>query len=260
MTVRDTPWPDGTPCWVDLMVPDPRMAMDFYGALLGWTFVDQGDEYGHYLLCSIDGRQVAGISGSPPGQEEEQVGWTTYLATSDVDKTVAAVTENGGQVLMPAMDVGTIGRMAIAADPTGAVFGLWQAKQYTGVELANVVNALTWNECITRDVERARAFYGEVFGHEFDDMSGGGFTYLTIKVGGNVVGGIGEMNADAPADVPPHWSAYFRVGDTDAAVARVRELGGSLVRPPQDSPFGRLATVTDNQGAYLVLIAVPEPA
>ncbi|PXY32823.1 VOC family protein [Prauserella muralis] len=260
MTIRDTPWPDGTPCWVDLMVPDPRMAMDFYGALLAWDFADQGDAYGNYLLCSVDGRQVAGIGGIPPDQQGMPAAWTTYLATSDVDKAAAAITESGGQIMMPAMDVGAMGRMAIATDPTGAVFGLWQAGEHHGVELANTVSALTWNECITRDVERAKTFYGEVFGYEFDDMSGGGFTYLTLKVGGNVVGGLGELNAEAPADVPAHWSAYFQVADTDAAVARAQELGGSLVRPAQDSPFGRLATVTDNQGAHLVLIAVPDTA
>ncbi|MEU6643799.1 VOC family protein [Saccharomonospora sp. NPDC046836] len=260
MTTRDTPWPDGTPCWVDLMVPDPRMAMDFYGALLGWDFADQGDEAGNYLLCSRQGRNVAGIGAIPPDQAGARAAWTIYLATSDLAKIVAAISESGGNIVMPPMDVMQAGKMAIAADPTGSVFGLWQAVQHTGIQLANVPNSAVWMECITRDFDRAKGFYGTVFGYEFDDMSAGGYSYAALKVGGNVVGGLGQMSSEAPADVPPHWSVYFGVTDTDAAVARVGELGGDVVRPPTDSPYGRMSTVTDNQGSYFVLISVTESA
>ncbi|PXY19788.1 glyoxalase [Prauserella coralliicola] len=262
MVTRDTPWPDGTPCWVDLMVPDPRMAIDFYGALFAWAFADQGDETGNYLLASLGGRQVAGVMGGvPPDQEAPPAAWTTYLATSDIDKTVAAISQNGGQVMTPPMEVGQAGKLAIAADPTGAVFGLWQAGERNGVGLANVAGALTWSECMTRDHDRAKDFYAQVFGHAFDDMSAEGFRYATLKVGGKVVGGIGQLPDEVPADVPPHWSVYFAVTDTDATVVRVTELGGGLVREPWDSPYGRLAQVVDNQGAHFqVITAIPADA
>ncbi|WP_199435459.1 VOC family protein [Qaidamihabitans albus] len=258
MTFRDSPWPDGTPCWADLMVPDPRMAMDFYGALFGWTFADQGDEAGNYLMCTIDGRAVAGIGGIPPDQAGMPAAWTTYLATSDIDKSVDAVGAAGGQIMMPPMDVLAAGKMAITADPTGAAFGLWQAGEHFGAALANVPGAMAWNECMTRDFDTAKAFYGDAFGYEFDDMSAGGFSYATIKINGEVVGGVGGLPGEVPAEVPAHWSTYFGVVDTDAAVAKVTQLGGDVLRAPADSPYGRVAQVTDNQGAALMLVSIDE--
>ncbi|PRX44344.1 hypothetical protein B0I33_112222 [Prauserella shujinwangii] len=255
MTIRDTPWPDGTPCWADLVAPDPRMAMDFYGALFAWAFADQGDEAGNYLLCSLGGRTVAGIGSVPPGQEGMPAAWTTYLATSDVDTSVSAVTGAHGQVLVPPMDVLSAGRMAVAADPTGAVFGLWQAGDTLGAQLVNVPGAMIWNECMTRDAETARDFYRDVFGHEFDDLSAGGFRYVTVRVRGEVAGGLGELPGEVPASVPAHWSVYFGVSDPDAAVERVERLGGRVLRPPSDTPFGRMAQVTDNQGAAFCVIS-----
>ncbi|EHR49160.1 lactoylglutathione lyase family protein [Saccharomonospora marina XMU15] len=256
MTVRDTPWPQGTPCWVDVTVPDPRMAMDFYGALLSWDFTDTGDEAGNYLMCSVGGKLVAGIGSTQPGMESMPAAWTTYLATGDVDKTAAAIGAEGGQLLVEPMDVESAGRLAVAADPTGAVFAVWQAGETLGVELVDTPSALIWNECMTRDFAAAKDFYGKVFGYGFDDMSGDGFTYATLTVGGQTVGGLGQLPEDTPAEVPAHWMAYFGVTDTDAAVARVGELGGSVLRPPQDSPYGRMSAVTDNQGAAFSLISV----
>jgi predicted enzyme related to lactoylglutathione lyase len=257
MTTRDSAWPDGTPCWVDAMVPDRKRAMDFYGALLGWHFEEGTEETGFYTVASLDGRTVAGLMQSMPGQEEMPAVWTAYLATSDVDKTVEAIAEAGGKVVSPAMDVMTLGRMAIAEDPAGAVFGLWQAGDHTGFQLANAAGAVTWNEAMSRDYEAAKAFYTKVFGYVVDDMSAQGFSYATLAVGGNVVGGIGALSEDVPAEVPAHWSSYFAVPDTDAAVARVVELGGTSLSPASDSPYGRQAAVTDDQGAAFRLISAP---
>lgn len=232
------------------------MAMDFYGALFGWNFADMGDESGNYLMCSLDGRTVTGIGGVPPGQQGMPATWTTYLATSDAEKTCGEITGAGGQLFMPPMDVLSAGRMAIAADPTGAVFGLWQAGKHYGAQLANVPGALCWNEGMTRDFERAQAFYTDVFGYTWDDMSGGGFVYAVFKVQGNVAGGLGTLPPEVPADVPPHWTTYFGVSDTDAIVATAQQLGGDVVRPASDSPYGRQAGLVDNQGAHFTVISV----
>jgi predicted enzyme related to lactoylglutathione lyase len=256
MTVRDTPWPEGTPCWVDLMVPDTQRAAEFYGPLLGWELADQGADFGHYLIAQLQGRGVAGIGPKPPGAEAAPSAWTTYLAVDDADATAAKITQAGGRLMMSPGDVGPAGRLAIGADPTGAVFGIWQAGETTGVEIANVPGALTWNECMTRDFERAKDFYAEVFGYGFDDMSSDEFSYATLKVGDAVVGGIGALPASVPAEVPPHWQAYFGVADTDAAVAQLRKLGGSVLRDAADSPYGRMAQVTDDQGVPFSVISV----
>ena len=255
MTFRDSAWPDGTPCWADVMAPDRKQAIEFYSALFGWDFVEGPEETGFYSTASLDGRRVAGVGGIPPGQEGMPAVWTTYLAVSDIDKITEAVTEAGGQVVAPPMDVMTEGRMAIAADPAGAVFGLWQAGDHSGMQAANIPGAVVWNEGMSHDFEAAKAFYAKVFGYGFDDMSGPGFSYATLTVGGNVVGGLGTLPEATPAEVPPHWSTYFAVADTDAAVAKLVELGGTVLTPAFDSPHGRVGIVADNQGVAFRVIA-----
>jgi uncharacterized protein len=256
MTERDTPWPEGTPCWIDLMVPDTKRAAEFYGPLFGWELADQGAEFGHYLIAQLGGRGVGGIGPNPPGAEAAPSVWTTYLAVADADATAAKITEAGGQLMMPPGDVGPAGRLAVAADPTGAVFGIWQAGETTGVQIANVPGALTWNECMTRDFEAAKAFYAAVFGYGYDDMSSDEFSYATLKVGDSIVGGMGGLPASVPAEVPPHWETYFGVADTDATVAQLTTLGGGVLREAADSPYGRMAQVIDDQGVPFSVISV----
>ncbi|WP_197321303.1 VOC family protein [Saccharomonospora sp. NB11] len=259
MTVRDTAYPDGAPCWVELTVPDPRMAMDFYGALFGWAFADQGDETGNYLVCSVGGHRVAGLVGGDPWQEAPAA-WTTYLATSDVDATIADVERAGGTVLVGPKVVFGDGRTAIVSDPTGAVFGLWQAGRVAGAEMTDEPSSVIWNECLTRDFRTARTFYESVFGHTARLLEEEELTYATLLVGDELVAGLGKLPAEVPADVPAHWMTYFAAADVDAIVSRSAELGGTVVSPPTDSPYGRLAAVADNQGVVFSLITlVGEP-
>ena len=256
MVTRDTAWGDGTPCWVDLGVADIAKAGAFYAELFGWEVHPGPPEAGGYALCLKDGRQVAGI-GPKMGPPEEPPAWTTYLAASNADETAAKIKASGGRVLVEPMDVMEQGRMAMAADPGGAVFGLWQAGQHTGVRLANEPGSLTWNENLSRDFDGNKAFYHAVFGFEYGDIGDTRFRYATLKSGGSEVGGIGELDSGLPAEVPAHWSAYFAVEDTDAAVAAVSGLGGSTVRAAWDSPYGRIAIVADDHGAVFSLISAP---
>ena len=124
MSTRTDPWPAGTPCWVDLSVPDVQAAVDFYAAVIGWTFVDSGPDYGNYHIAQVDGRAAAGIG--PIMQEGQPAAWTVYLASDDVDATTKLISEHGGSIFAGPMDIASNGRMAIAADPTGGVFGVWQ--------------------------------------------------------------------------------------------------------------------------------------
>ena len=55
MPIRSDPWPAGTPCWVDLGAADVAASTEFYGAVLGWTFVDTGEEFGHYNIGQVNG-------------------------------------------------------------------------------------------------------------------------------------------------------------------------------------------------------------
>jgi len=255
MVTRDTAWADGTPCWVDLGVADIAKASAFYAGLFGWEVHRGPPEAGGYALCVKNGRQVAGIGPQmgPPGTPST---WTTYLATSDADETAGKIKAAGGHIVTGPMDVMEQGRMVIAADPGGAAFGLWQARAHTGVQLANEPGSLAWNENMSRDFDGNKAFYHAVFGYDYGDIGEGGWRYATLKVGGTEVGGIGELDSSLPDDVPARWSVYFGVEDTDEAAAKVGALGGTMLRPAWDTPYGRMAVVADDHGAAFSLITV----
>jgi predicted enzyme related to lactoylglutathione lyase len=182
--------------------------------------------------------------------------WMSYLATSDADATAAKIKRAGGKLVMDTMDVMDAGRMAVAVDPAGAAFGIWQAREFPGAQIVNEPGAMRWNEQLSRDFEGSKAFYAAVFGYEYADMSGNGFSYATFKVDGRDVGGIGDLHAGVPANTPAAWRVYFGTADTDASVARVQANGGSVIREPVDHPYGRMSTVADNQGAAFSLLAV----
>jgi uncharacterized protein len=256
VVTRDTAWPEGTPCWVDLGVSDITKADMFYAAQFGWDIRTRGPETGGYSIAHMQGRGVAGI-GPKMGPPETPPAWTMYLATDDADTTAARITSAGGQLLVPPGDVADTGRMALAADITGGMFGVWQAGAHIGAGVANMPGALTWNEHMSHDFEGAKAFYAAVFGYEFGDMSTEEFSYATLLLGGHEIGGIGGYPGDVAPEVPAAWSTYFGTSDTDDAVARATAHGGFVLRPPAGTPYGRTATVTDDQGAVFSLISMP---
>jgi uncharacterized protein len=180
----------------------------------------------------------------------------TYVNVDSADDTVAKVTANGGTVFMPPMDVMDAGRMAVFADPLGAVMGLWQPKGHMGAQLANEPGTFCWNELITTDLDASKAFYKAVFGWDGEDMGppGGPPAYTEWKLAGKSVGGMMAKNADMPADMPPNWGVYFAVADTDASVAKAQDLGGSVLMGPADIEPGRFAVVADDLGAVFNIL------
>jgi predicted enzyme related to lactoylglutathione lyase len=238
MPTRDTAWPAGTPCWIDYAAADVDAAKDFYSNVLGWTYTGGEPEYGGYVTCQLRGLAAAGMV--PRMDPSVPPSWTTYFATDDADATAARVTEAGGRVVMEPMDVGPLGRMAVAHDPQGNVFGLWQAGQHTGVDIYNEPGAVVWNEAAVDDPAAAREFYGAVFGFRFDAVEGAG-DYTTFTTSDRPLGGLGEHQAGSPKG----WTVCFSVGSTDAAVDAVTQGGGAVTTAAQDTPFGRFAVVSD---------------
>lgn len=251
MATRDTPWPAGTPCWVDLAVPDVPRAAEFYAAVLGWTLVDSGAEFGHYRIAHVDGRAAAGLG--PVVQEGQPSSWTVYLASDDADATAELITQHGGGLLFEPMDIAGNGRMAVAVDPAGAVFGVWQALGMIGAGVYNEPGGLAWEDARLTDAAAARGFYSAVFGYTYRSLEGAPDDYATFHSGGDPLGGIGGMMG-APEGTPSHWLPYFAVVDADAAVAAVERGGGGVVAPLESTAFGRMATVTDPFGAVFAVI------
>lgn len=254
MPNHDGPWPDGIPCWVDLAASDLDAARLFYEELFGWSMQEQGSgESGGYLHCLKEGRDVAGISRK--AASAAPTAWMTHFATSDVDQSASKVTVNGGQVVIPAFEVGDLGRQAICMDPSGATFGLWQAGTMPGAAVVNEPSAFIWCEQLSDSFEPVKQFYSAVFDWQYHDMSAEGARYATFVVGDRDIGGIGEYGDDQQQAA--QWSVYFAVDDTDAAVDQLVKLGGDVLQPPRDTPYGRMATVSDDQGAHFTLIAAP---
>ncbi|WP_028926835.1 VOC family protein [Pseudonocardia acaciae] len=250
MPTRDTPWPAGTPCWVDLSVPDVKAATEFYGPVMGWTFTDTGAEYGHYHMCQVGDRVAAAIG--PLQQPGQPVAWTVFLASDDADATAKLVAENGGTVIVEPFDIGDQGRILVALDNTGGAFGVWQAKAAIGANIANEPGSLAWEDARLTDPEAGKRFYTAVFGYTYEPIPDAPPDYGLFKVNGEIAGGLGGMMG-APDGTPSHWVAYFSVADVDAAVAAVERGGGSVQQAPTDTPYGRMAFVTDPFGAAFAL-------
>jgi uncharacterized protein len=249
----------GTPAWMDLMTDSPEEARKFYGALLGWTFEVGGSEVGNYSLALRNGRAAAGVGGRPPDAPYPNV-WSVFFGVKSVDEAVEQAKALGGQQVSPAMDIPDAGRLAMIADPTGAVVGLWEAKGHPGAQIVDEPGAMTWFEVNTRDAEKARDFYARLFALEAHKLDAPGLNYFTLQRGPKSHCGVLQMNEQWPKEIPAHWMGYFAVEDTDAAVKKVQELGGKMMVPPFDSPYGRISVVQDPQGATFSVIKLSQLA
>ena len=250
MTKQDIYSP-GTPCWVDTLQPDPRSALGFYGALLGWTFDEAvpmpGGLNGEYFAARVDGRLVAGIGQAPPGSPTV---WSTYVGVDEVEQTLARATDAGGTVMAGPLDAGAGGRLAVLADPTGVPFCLWQAGWRPGAELTGSPGTWAMSSLHTPDVERARTFYGRLFGWELEAVPGAPFSHW--RLADTVVAVVIVTDG---VTVPPHWSVNFAVRDIDATAEEATALGGSVLLEPMDTPGFRNAVIADPQGGVIAISA-----
>lgn len=246
--------PLGAPCWIDLFSSDTDKARQFYGAAFGWTAEDTGPEYGGYINFSKDGALVAGMMHND-GSSGAPDGWNTYLAVADAKETVESASDHGATVYMQPMDVMGLGTMAMIADPGGATIGIWQPGLHKGFGVIGDPGAPTWFELHTRDYDKAIPFYRDVFGWDTHTMGDTPeFRYTTLGEGADSLAGVMDATSFLPDGVPANWAVYIAVTDADAAATKATELGGSVVVPPENTPYGRLATITDSTGASLRLL------
>ncbi|MGP3950016.1 VOC family protein [Streptomyces sp. 7N604] len=245
--------PEGAPCWADAMFPDVEAAKSFYGELLGWTFGEPAEEYGNYTQAYSDGKNVAAVSPQMPGWQGPPA-WSIYFASRDIDATAAKIRDNGGDPMMEPMAVGEFGKMLIAKDPSGVVFGVWQAGTHKGFEKENEPGSFCWAEITTRDAQKADAFFPAVFGYGVKTLEDEAVDFKLYNLGDDTVVGRMKMTGDFPAEVPPYVNVYFAVSNCDDAIATVTKHGGEVHFGPHDSPFGRFAAVSDPQGATFSVI------
>ncbi len=270
----------GVPCWVDTSQPDPEAAVAFYSGLFGWEFEDvmPPESEGKYFIARIRGGDVAAVGSIPEGAPPMAM-WNTYVWVESADQTASRVLDAGGKALMDPFDVMDAGRMAVFADPEGAAFCVWQAKEHKGARIVNEHGTLNFNGLNTRDAEAAKRFYGALFGWDTFELPGGqawtlpgygdylerlnpGIRKMTAEFGvagfEDVVAAINPIGGD-DAGTPAHWSVTFGTDDADATAQKATELGGEVVAPPFDAPFVRMTVLRDPQGAtFIASKFVPE--
>ena len=254
MTTRDRA-PIGSPCWVDLWTSDVEGSRKFYSDLFGWEAQEPSPEFGGYFMFTRDGVPVAGGMGDM-GDTPADNSWKVYLTTDDIEKTVETAEAQGAQIVSPPMPVADLGTQVVLVDPTGALLGAWEPGTFPGFTVLNEHGAPSWFELHTRDHAAAVAFYRSVFHWETSSVGDTDeFRYTTMRdpSGGGELAGIMDATGFLPAGVPAQWSVYWEVDDADAVVAKVEALGGSVVMDATDTPYGRLATVTDPAGAQFKL-------
>ena len=272
MSERDGYIP-GVPCWIDTSHPDPEAVLPFYSGLFGWEFenVMPAGSPVKYFIGRIRGGDVAGISEIPEGAPPAAA-WNTYIWVDSADDAAARVRKAGGAVVSEPFDVMSSGRMAVLADTEGAVFSVWQANEHKGAKVVNEHGSLNFNGLATRDVDAAKAFYGDVFGWEALTLPSGlmwtlpgygdhleestpGLREQMAGMGApdgfiDVVASLDPIADGDPAQ--PNWSVTFAVDDADATAAKARELGGEVVTGPIDAPWVRMAVIKDPQGATFI--------
>ena len=248
MATRDSYAP-GVPCWVDVAADDPAAARAFYEGLFGWEAEISDDEStGGYANFRQDGVRVAGVGGKmgPPMPDA----WSVYVASADVERSLAVAADSGGTVLAGPIEIQGQGTFGMFADPVGTVIGVWQADNHTGAGLINVPNTFCWNELATPDLSTSVAFYSTVFGWQGGEGSEGGAIF-TDDTGRALCGAHAAGDGEFPA-----WSVWFAVEDCDVMVARVVEAGGQVFMEPNDMDFGRGAVVAAPGGAVFGVAAL----
>ncbi len=114
--------------WSELMSRDYEASKKFFADVLGWTYNDMEQMGGNYTSAVVDGEEVVGIGNSIAMKIPDDIPshWMTYIGVDDIDAVVTAVEASGGTVKNPPFDVPNVGKFAIIADPSGAVFGFIQ--------------------------------------------------------------------------------------------------------------------------------------
>jgi uncharacterized protein len=255
----------GSFVWYDLLTPDPEAAAAFYCEVVGWTsqpFPESGVGYTMFV-----GGQGPMAGTTKPEQAGVRAQWVANVLVDDVDATAALAAQLGGRVWAPPADYPPVGRLAVVGDPQGVPINFFKPSQPMELHDAARPGEFTWRELMTADHEAALAYYSRLFGwkklRDFDMGEHG--KYLIYGQGqghdDRELGGMFTKARDAPT--PAAWIYYIQVAELDAAIARAKSKGGTLMNGPMEVPGGaRVAQLTDPQGAVFALHenAKPKPA
>lgn len=249
----------GMPYWIDLMTSEARKSTYFYARLLGWEIGGTAEDEGSgYRIARLQGLPVAGmvqqdLSGDAAADMPDA--WVTYFLSEDIERDSARVTDLGGRVLAEPARV-SLGTMALCADNAGGWFGLFEPSGEDSFVAAGEPGTPVWHEYTSTGDARAVAdFYGELLDWDIVENDG----YLLAMQDGAAFAGIWDASAQIPGDIPSFWRTFLGVANIAEARTRIGELGGEVLRGPENSPFGLLLTAADSTGAVVTLCEVDEP-
>ena len=246
----------GTPCWTDLWTSDTEASRRFYGELFGWEAQEASEEFGGYFMFHRDGQPVAGAMGVM-GDMTPTDTWKIYFSTTDITASVERAVSAGATINFPPSPVGDLGQQTVLSDNRGAELGLWQPGSFAGFAAMGQPNAPSWFELYTDNFAKSIEFYHSVLGVTSDVLSDtDDFRYSVLRPSGETEFG-GVMDAsNFLHETTPHWLTYWDVDDVDATTRQVRTLGGVVIEEPTDTPYGRMASVSDCTGSAFKLRTV----
>ncbi|MET0621274.1 MAG: VOC family protein [Thermoanaerobaculia bacterium] len=244
--------------WHTLTSGDLEASKKFYATLLGWQYSETTVLGKKYTVARLGKQPVAGMRGPDSELGKTASHWLPYMSAPDVDATVTKAKASGAKILAGPVDVGTLGRAAVLADPQGAPFGVVRLSAGDPADPAQPIeNAFFWNEYLTHDLDAALAFYNGLFPYETTtSKSEENAAYVVLK-SDRPRAGVFRL-PDSQSQVPPNWLPYVRVSDPAAMAARVAGLGGRvLLEPTPKHRKGSLAIVSDPSGAVVALQKYP---
>lgn len=251
------PNPHGSFVWYELLTSDPAAARAFYEPVVGWNIEAEGHGEPEYRMIDAGDGLVGGVLTLTDDMKAHgaRPAWVGYVGVDDVDRTVAAIEDRGGKVLMPPKDVPNAGRIAMVCDPQGAPFYVMKPTppasnpdaQSTAFAPSRDKHG-SWNELATSDQQAALHFYATLFGWvKGDSMPMGEMgDYIFLNHHHDMIGAV----MTAPPGRPTMWTHYFRVNGIEGVVERIKANGGQVLWGPHEVPGGDWAlNGVDPQGA-----------
>lgn len=232
--------------WRELITPNTEAAVAFYTGLFGWESATMAMPGGAYTLFKQGEEDVGGTVAPPMANVPSH--WMDYITVDDVDASLAVVEKAGGKAITAAMDL-PVGRFAVVADPTGAVFALFKGSSpgATDTDRQPPVGTFCWSHLRSSNADAVIPFYSKLFGWQ---PTAGEMPFFTRN--GAPVCSVEQLPAGDPT--PSHWLQYVAVDDADAAHAKAEGLGAKTLAPPTTmTGMGRFAVVADPAGAVVAV-------
>jgi predicted enzyme related to lactoylglutathione lyase len=249
----------GSFCWVDMMTTDTKAAKNFYNDIFGWQFQDVPvDEKGNiYTFLSLNGKPVAAMG--EMNEDQKKAGfppaWINYVCVTDASEKVKKAVELGATVVVPDMDAMEEGRFALLADPEGAIFGLWQPKNYQGAALKNTPGSVCWVEHNGHGNEKVVPFYENLFGWTSKtETSDKGMVYTSFYIGEEWAGDRFVL-PQGMEEVPANWLTYFGTDNIDTLLEKCRSYNAQILADKMlIEGMGYFAVIQDPQGAVFGVV------